>query len=161
MPDDEIRKIEAILGAISNITSEREEAPLVGVRCPKCGWTSFVKVETVYDAAVARLEDPGAESSTRDAGLTDREIIRRLAPPTRRSATIPTVALLVVLGGAAAYVYKRFGDLPGEISGIAVFVIVLMFFLTRTRALSDAYYDAARRWRRSYMCRKCGQLVES
>ena len=161
MPDDEIRKIEAILGAISNITSEREEAPLVGVRCPKCGWTSFAKVETVYDAAVARLEDPNAESSTRDAGLADREIVLRLAPPTRRSATIPTIVLAVALGGAAGYIYHRFGELPGELSGIAAFVIVLMFFLTRTRALSDAYYDAARSWRHRYMCRKCGQLVES
>ena len=161
MPDDEIRKIEAILGAISNITSEREEALLVGVRCPKCGWTSFAKVETVYDAAVARLEDPNAESSTRDAGLTDREIVLRLAPPTRRSATIPTIVLAVALGGAAGYIYHRFGELPGELSGIAAFVIVLMFFLTRTRALSDAYYDAARSWRHRYMCRKCGQLVES
>lgn len=161
MPDDEIRKIEAILGAISNITSEREEDPLVGVRCPKCGWTSFAKVEMVYDAAVARLDDPDAEASTRDTALADREIVRRLAPPTRRSATTPTVALLVVLGAAAGYIYHRFGDLPGELSGIAAFVIVLMFFLTRTRALSDAYYNAARSWRHRYMCRKCGQVVES
>jgi len=161
MPDDEIRKLEAILGAISNITSEREQAPLVGVRCPKCGWTSFAKVETVYDAAVERLETPGAAPSSRDTALTDREIIRRLAPPTRRSATIPTVILAVVLGAAAVYVYNRFGDLAGELSGIAAFVIVLVFFLTRTRALSDAYYDAARSWRHRYMCRKCGELVES
>lgn len=161
MPDDEIRKIEAILGAISNITSEHDEAPLVGVRCPKCGWTSFAKVETVYDAAVARLEDPHAEPSTRDTGLTDREIIRRFAPPTRRSATIPTVILAVVLGAGAVFVYNRFGDLPGQLSAIAAFVIVLIFFLTRTRALSDAYYDAARSWRHRYMCRKCGELVES
>src|SRR6185312_14344430 len=136
MPDDEIRKIEAILGAISNITSEREEAPLVGVRCPKCGWTSFAKVETVYDGAVERLENPGAESSTRDAGLTDREIIRRFSPPRRRSATVPTILLAIVLGGAAVYIYNRFGDLPGQLSGIAAFVIVLMFFVTRTRKLS-------------------------
>ena len=160
MADDEIRKIEAILGAISNITSEHDEAPLVGVRCPSCGWTSFVKVETLYDAAVARLEDPRAESAARDAGLTDEEIVRRLAPPRRRSATIATIAVAVVLTAAAVYVYHRFGDTPGQSAGIAAFVIVLMFFMTRTRGLSDAYYDAARSWRRRYACRKCGQIVE-
>lgn len=160
MADDELRKIEAILGAISNITSERDEAPLVGVRCPNCGWTSFVKVETLYDAAATRLEDPRAEPSTRDGGLTDQEIVSRLAPPTRRSATIPTVVLAIVLTAAAVYIYRRFGDVPGQVAGIAAFVSVLMFFMTRTRALSDAYYDAARSWRRRYACRKCGQIVE-
>jgi DNA-directed RNA polymerase subunit RPC12/RpoP len=162
MADDEIRKLEAVLGAISNITSERDESALVGVRCPKCGWTGFAKVETLHDAAVARLED-GADgaSAVREGGLSDRELVRRLAPPRRKSATTPTVILAVLLGAAAVYVYRRFGELPAEFAGIAAFVLVLMFFLTRTRATGDTYYTAMRSWRRQYACRKCGQVVET
>jgi hypothetical protein len=162
MPDDNLRNIEAMLGAIANITSGREEdGTLIGTRCPKCEWTGFAKVESVYDAAMSRINwDKSDPNAKYEGGLTDEQIARRLAPPVRRSPLNATIPLAIVLAVGAVYAWKRYGDVVGEAAAIAAVVITVMFLLTRARKLSDGYYAGRARWRKLYMCRKCGQLID-
>ncbi len=39
-------------------------------------------------------------------------------------------------------------------------MLSVVFLLTRARALSDGYYNARARWRKLFMCEKCGQLID-
>jgi hypothetical protein len=162
MADDELGNFERVLGAFANIVPDREEPVLTGVRCPKCDWTGFVRAEAAYDAAASRVvhgrSDPTAKY---DGGLTDEEIIKRLAPPTRRSPIPSTLVAAAVLAGAAYYVNRRFGSNPGFVATLVAVVLGVVFLLTRARALSDGYYNGRARWRKLFMCRKCGQLVDS
>jgi hypothetical protein len=159
---DELRNFEAMLGAFADIVPDREEPVLSGVRCPKCDWTGFARVEAVYDAAVSRVvherNDPAAK---RDGGFTDEEIIDRFAPPRRRSPVVPTIIFAALLGGGAYYVNQRYGSNAGFAAGLATAVLTVVFLLTRARALSDGYYTAKARWRKQFICRKCGQVVDS
>jgi len=163
MSNDPLHNLQVMLGAISNITTGQEEdGTLVGARCPKCGWTGFAKVEAVYDGAVHRVNwDKSDPTVKHEGGLTDEQIIDRLAPPVRRSPFAATIGLGIVLGGASAYIWKRYGVLIGEAAAIATVVILATFLLTRARKLSDAYYNGRARWRKLYLCRNCAQLVDS
>lgn len=156
--DDPLTKFEAVLGAISKITSEDDT--LVGARCPSCGASDFVAVSDLYAQAVGRIEEHGAPTSEpRDGGLTDAKIVARFSPPRRGSAVTRTALIGVPLMVAAGYVYHRFGSIPGQFAFMVAFIVALTVFMTRLRALGDDYYARRRQWRKLHLCRKCGQVV--
>lgn len=162
MADDPLERFEAVLGAISRMTSDEEQAnQLEDVKCPKCDASSFVKVSDVYDEAVRRLDYGTATEEARAdlGGFSDRRIIEDLGPPRRRSAVAFTIAFALPLLAGAFYVYRRFGDIPGQGALIAALVATAVFFMTRVRKLSDQYYDRRNRYNKTFLCRRCGQRV--
>ena len=156
MADDDSKWLEGVLGAASG-----EEAPpdMTNARCPKCGAQEFARISELYPEARYRIEDGESSDANRIGGMTDAEIVREFAPPTRGSAIVATVFVLVPLAAAVLYVYKKYGDNLGQIAAVAGIVITVAVFLTRVRAYSDKYYHARTRWNRMYMCRNCGQRV--
>jgi hypothetical protein len=165
MADDEIQRIEAVFGALSKIAAGESEAPDAGLqdaRCPKCGKSDFVRVSDLYSEVVARLQEDAADAdAVRIAGLTDRQLVARLAPPQRRSAAFRVAMVAIPLGAIAAFAYLRLGDVIGQLAiGLAI-VVTIVVLMTTLRRVSDEYYDRKARWNRLYMCRSCGQLVSS
>lgn len=163
MADDEIEKIEKVFGALSRM-SLGDEAPdaMADARCPKCGASNFVNVPDLYDAAAIRRENPDDDAGAiREGGLTDAEILSRFSPPTRRSAAGRAIATAVPLGAIVFFVVRRYGSLVGELAGFGAAIIVIMVLMTGMRRFSDEYYTRRARWRKTYMCRECGQLVAS
>lgn len=158
---DELRQFEAVLGAISNITSESSgDDAIAGARCPKCNASDFVKASDLYDAARARLEEPDFHPDVlRGITMTDAELVDRFAPPRRGSVMARAIGAAVPLGAIGGYVYYRFGSGWGEAALIAAGVMTVIIGLTSARRLSDRYYDQRARWRKLYMCRRCGQRV--
>jgi hypothetical protein len=119
-------------------------------------------VSELYDDAVRRLGEPGADADVdREGGRTDRQIVETLSPPRRRSARGTVIAVAVPLALTAAYLYRRFGDTVGQGSIVVAVVVTLIVFLTTLRRLSDQYYARRHEWSRLFMCRRCGQLVRS
>lgn len=162
MADDELGNFERMLGAFANIMPDREEPVLTGVRCPKCDGTNFAHGETAYDEAASRLANGKSDPAAKPVGgLTDEQIIRRLTPPRRRSPITPTLIVAALLGGGAFYVNQRFGKDAGFLAAIAAVVLTIVFLLTRARALSDGYYAERARYKKLFICRSCGQIVES
>lgn len=163
MADDEFDKIEKVFGALSKM-SLGDDAPdaMTDARCPKCGASNFVNVPDLFDAAVIRRESPGDDAgSVREGGLTDAEILSRFSPPTRRSAAGRAIAAAIPLGVVVFFVLQRYGSLIGELAGFGAAIIVIMVLMTGMRRFSDEYYARRARWRKTYMCRDCGQLVAS
>lgn len=160
MPEG-FREFEAVLGALSKMSSdEPPNDDLIGARCPKCDASDFVKITDLFDEARARLEEPtDAPDTPRAGGLTDAQIVARFAPPQRRSATTRIAISAVVLGIAAFLVYRRFGEIPGELAAAGAVVVLAPIALTSIRKFSDDFYNRRRRWRQLYMCRKCAQLI--
>jgi hypothetical protein len=156
MADDDSKWLEGVLGAASG-----EAAPpdMANARCPKCGAQEFVRISELYPESLYRIEDGESSDEKRAGGMTDAQIVREFAPPTRGSAIATTAIVAVPLGAAAFYIYKRYGSNLGQIAAVAAIVIVFAVLLTRVRAYSDKYYHARTRWNRLYMCRKCGQRV--
>jgi hypothetical protein len=156
MADDDSKWLEGVLGAASG-----EEPPpdMSDARCPKCRAQEFAKVSELYTESIIRIEEGEPSDVKRVGGLTDAQIVRELAPPTRGSAVIATVIVAVPLGAAAYYIYRKYGDNLGQIAAVAAIVITVAVFLTRVRAYSDKHYHARTRWNRMYMCRNCGQRV--
>jgi hypothetical protein len=162
MADDELGNFERVLGAFANIMPDREEPVLTGVRCPKCDATNFAHAEGVYDAAASRLANGRSDPAAKPVGgLADEEIVRRLAPPRRRSPIAGALIVAALLGGGAFYVNQRFGKDAGFLAAIAAVVLTIVFLLTRARALSDGYYAERARYKKLFICRNCGQLVDS
>jgi hypothetical protein len=162
MADDELERFEAMLGALSSGLSGGGDDGLTGARCPKCEASSFARVSELYDDAVRRLGEPGADADVdREGGRTDRQIVETLSPPRRRSARGTVIAVAVPLALTAAYLYRRFGDTVGQGSIVVAVVVTLIVFLTTLRRLSDQYYARRHEWSRLFMCRRCGQLVRS
>jgi hypothetical protein len=158
--DDGLERFEAVLGAISKITSGEEG--LVGARCPKCNASSFDKVSDLYADACGRLEEQNSAAGVVHAGgLTDRQIVENFSPPGRKSALGRAIAVGAPLSAVAFYLYRRFGATVGQISVAAALIATAITLLTSLRRLSDEYYDRRRRWNSLYMCRKCGQVVAS
>ena len=60
--DDPLTKFEAVLGAISKITSEDDT--LVGARCPSCGASDFVAVSDLYAPANGTVTEINSELAT-------------------------------------------------------------------------------------------------
>lgn len=159
--DRDLERLEAALGAVAKITGD-VDADLIDARCPKCNASDFVNVPDLYSDAVGRLEEhPDSGDIVRVGGLTDLQIVGKLRPPRRKSVVGIVVAVAVPLGAGAFYLYRRFGDTPGQFAILVACVVVVMVFLTSIRRLSDQYYRGRRRWRSLFMCRKCGQLVAS
>jgi hypothetical protein len=162
MADDRLRQVEAVLGAVSKITSGDEGNELFDARCPKCNASDFAHLPDVYIDARGRLEDnPDQANVPREGGLTDAQIVEKFAPPQRKSAVVPTVAVGVVVGGAAFYLYRRLGENAGLFAGIAAGIATIIVLLTSLRRTSDDYYARRKQWRSRYMCRRCGQVVEA
>ena len=161
MPDDEIRKIEAVMGAFAKITAGDEpETGLGDARCPRCGKANFAPASSLYYEVVARLEErPEDGDVPRLAGLSDRELASRLAPPRRASAAPRVLLVALPLAGIAAFVYVRVGQAIAQFVIAAAIVITLVVLMTTIRRLSDEYYDRRTRWNHLFICRECGQLV--
>jgi len=158
MTDDGLAWFENVLGKASN----DEQADMSDARCPKCNARDFIKIADLYVESLGRQEE-GAEPSepAREGGLTDAQIIKKFAPPRQKSAVVVALAVAVPLAAAAYYVYRRFGEIPGQTSFVVVGVVTIVVLMTKARSLSDKYYHQRRRWNRMFMCRKCGQLVAS
>lgn len=163
MADDEIQRIEAVFGALSRIAAgEESDTGLHDARCPRCGKSDFARAGDLYSEAVARLEEePSAADVARIAGLSDRQLVARLSPPQRKSPAFAVAIVAIPLGGVAAFVYARFGEVMGQIAiGVAIIVTVVVL-MTTLRRTSDDYYDRRSQWNRLFICRNCGQLVAS
>jgi len=158
--DDGLERFEAILGAISKITSGDEG--LVEARCPKCNASSFAKVSDLYEGACARLaEHEAAAGVVRDSGMTDLQIVEKFRPPRRRSVLGRAIAVAVPLSAVAFYLNQRFGATVGQISAAVALIATVIVVMTSLRRFSDQYYSRRHRWNSLYMCRQCGQLVAS
>jgi hypothetical protein len=161
MSADGLDRVQAVFNAVAKITSGDEEGSLSDARCPKCKASSFVDLPDLYTDAASRLEEhPDQANVAREGGLSDAQIVAGFAPPQRKSALFPTLAVGVPLGAAAAYVYQRFGPNIGMFAALAAGVVTVVVLLTSLRRVSDDYYKRRRQWRSRYMCRRCGQLVE-
>lgn len=160
MPDG-FREFEAVLGALSKMTSDEPRADdLLDAKCPKCESASFIKITDLYDEAQFRAEDsPDTINTPRDGGVTDAQAIARFAPPQRRSPTIRIVIAAVILGAIVFAVFHFFGDFVAQLAGAGAVVLLVGISLTAMRKASDDFYDRRARWRKLYMCRKCGQLI--
>jgi hypothetical protein len=159
MAEDELRQFEAVLGAISKMTSDTDVGDLVDAKCPKCGASDFVSVVDLYDIAALRAENGEPSNVPREGGLTDEQIMRKFAPPQKKAIAPRVAAVTVPLLAAGGWIYHRYGDNAGELALIAAGVLIIGFALTSARKLSGDYYDRRARWRKTYLCRQCGQLV--
>jgi hypothetical protein len=160
MPDG-FREFEAVLGALSKMTSEEtHDEYLLDARCPKCESSSFIKITDLYDQACVRADEfPEAADVPRDGGVSDAEAIARFAPPQRRSPSVRIAIAAAVLVAIVYLVYRQFGDVAAQLAGAGAAVILVGVMLTTMRKFSDDFYDRRARWRKLYMCRKCGQLI--
>jgi hypothetical protein len=160
MPDG-FREFEAVLGALSKMTSDEPRADdLVDAKCPKCESSSFIKITDLYDEARYRAEDsPETINTPRDGGVTDAQAIARFAPPQRRSPTLRIAIAVVILGAIVFLVFRQFGADAAQFAGAGAVVLLAGVTLTTMRKTSDEFYDRRARWRKLYMCRKCGQLI--
>lgn len=161
MADGGIERVEAMFGAISKIAAGEESTDLLDARCPKCKASNFVRVSDLFYEAVGRLEGQPETGGVRVGGMTDTQIVQKFRAPRRKSAVPLVVAVAIPLGGAAYFLYRRYGDNIGQISIMVASVATLIVFLTSVRRLSDRYYHERRRWNSLFMCRECGQLVSS
>ena len=163
MADEEIRRIEAVFGAISRIAGgEEPESELRDARCPNCGKSDFARLSDIYSEAVGRLqEDPAGAAVARIAGLSDAQIVEKFRPPERRSAALTVVLVAVPMGAVAAFRYKRFGEGVGQLAIGVAMVVTVIVLMTTLRRVSDDYYARRRRWNGLFMCRHCGQVVTS
>jgi DNA-directed RNA polymerase subunit RPC12/RpoP len=157
MSADGLENFEAILGALANMSEK--DTTLSDARCPKCNNTEFVKVQDLFYEAIRRAEDEGPNVAVGPNGMSAGDVIANHAPPRHRSATLRVVLVTIPVAVAAFFVYRRFGTTAGQFALVATIIIALFTFLTRTRRLSDEYYDQKGRWNKRYMCTKCGQLV--
>lgn len=157
MSDDRLEWIQAAVNAVSKVDADTHD--LVGARCPKCNWTAFVSVQDLYSESLGRLEDGAQSPDERAGGMTDAQIVARLAPPGRKSALRVALVVAIPLGAVAYYIFRRFGQNVGEPAFVVAFLVTLTVFMTWMRRYSDQYYDRRKRWRSLYMCRRCGQLV--
>ena len=156
MADDNSAWLENMLGAKSGA----DEPDIRDARCPKCGAADFVQISDLYSESVVRLEEGGEPSpAVRVGGMTDAQIVREFAPPTRKSAAVMTLIVAVPLAAAAYYANRRYGANVGQIAAVVAGVLTVVTFLTKMRAYSDEYYHDRRRWNHMFMCRKCGQRV--
>ena len=161
MAGDDLRRIEAIFNTVAKIASGEDESAIVDARCPKCKASEFTDLPDLYNNAVRRIEeDPAQADAVAEGGLTNMQMAASFAPPQKKSP-IPRVLLYAIpLGAIAAYVYQRFGPMPGQFAVMGAIVITVGVLLTNFRRVSDDFYARRRQWRHRYMCRKCGQLVE-
>jgi hypothetical protein len=160
MAEDKLRQFEAILGAVSKVTSDEVGGELVDARCPKCTASNFAQVSDLYVDALTRIdESPDQADAVREGGMTNAQMAAKFKPPTRKSPALRVIAVAIVTGAPAYYIYQRFGETPGQFAIIAAIVATVVALMTGLRKYSDQYYAARKRWRHLYMCRKCGQLV--
>jgi hypothetical protein len=158
---DELRQFEAVLGAIGKLPlGEDESGNLDGAKCPSCGWSGFAKISDVYHESSVRVHaEPENADVKREIGMSDNEIVRKFAPPKRKSV-VPTLAIaVVILGGVAYETYRRYGDNLGTIAILVAVVALATITLMTLRKNSDTYFYSRKRWNKLYRCRKCGQVI--
>lgn len=159
MPD-RIDQFEAVFGAIAKITSGDENLALGDARCPKCRASDFVQVVDVFYEAAGQIEaSPDAAGTVLVAGMTNEQIVKKLAPPARRLALITPILVAIPLALVAYAARRQFGTDAGVFTALGGGVITVGVLLTSLRKRSGEYYDARKLWRSLYLCRKCGQLV--
>lgn len=158
MAADQPNPIEAILGALRD--PDDTNPGLGDARCPNCHASDFVKASDLFAEAVRHIETTGDASSMGPGGSTYGALVDKVRPPRRRSAAVRAIVVAIPLALACVWVFRRFGSLAGQGAGMAAAVITVIAALTRTRQLSDDYYERRQRWDRLYMCRQCGQLVK-
>jgi hypothetical protein len=95
------------------------------------------------------------------AGMTNAYIVKKFAPPERRSPLITPILVAIPLGIIALVLRSRVSADAGLFTAVGAGVIVLGVLMTSVRKRSDEYYKARKLWQSLYMCRKCGQLVAS
>lgn len=157
-----IDQFEAVFGAIARITSGDEDPALADAQCPKCRASDFVQVADVFYEAVGQIEaSPDAAGTVLVAGMTNEQIVKKFAPPGRRSPLITPILVAIPLAALALWIRGRFGADPGLYTAVGGAVIVLGVLMTSLRKSSDQHYAARQFWRKLYLCRKCGQLVAS
>jgi hypothetical protein len=158
--EEKLRQFEAVLGAVSKITSDEVDGELVDARCPRCNWSSFAAAQDLYSDALGRVQDdPAAADVVREGNMTNAQMIEKFKPPQPKSPALRVLITAILTGVPAYYVYKYFGETPAQFAGIAAGIITIIVLMTSLRRFSGDYYDARKRWRHLYMCRKCGQLV--
>jgi len=159
MPNDDLARFEAVITAMGKMTTD-ENGELEDARCPSCNGSSFASIQDLYSESAGRIEeDPSQAEMKRTWDMSDADIVRKFKPPKQRSAMGLGLIMLVVLGVADFFVYRYFGDTPAKMGGIAAVIILTMVVLMSARRFSDTYYAQRRRWRKTYKCRKCGQLI--
>ena len=159
MPNDDLARFEAVITAMGKMTTD-ENGDLEDARCPSCHGASFVSIQDLYIESVGRVEeDPSQAEVKRAWDLSDADIIRKFKPPKHQSVMGLGAIMLVVLGIADYFVYRYFGDTAAKMGGIAAVIILTMVVLMSARRFSDTYYAQRRRWRKTYKCRQCGQLI--
>ena len=159
MPN-KIDQFEAVFGAIARISSGDENPALADALCPKCRASDFAQVlELFYEAAGQIEASPAAADTVLVAGMTNEQIVKKFAPPERRSPLITPLLVSIPLGLIALWVRSRFGNDAGLFTAVGGGVIVIGVLMTSFRKRSDEHYKASKVWRSLYMCRKCGQLV--
>jgi len=159
---NKIDQFEAVFGAIAKIASGDEDPALADARCPKCRASDFVQVVDLFYEAAGQIEaSPDAAGTVLVAGMTNEQIVKKFAPPARRSPLITPILVAIPFALIALWVRSRFGSDPGLFTAVGGGVVVLGVLLTSLRKSSDQYYAERQLWRKLYMCRKCGQLVAS
>src|SRR5215468_2428582 len=117
MPD-RIDQFEAVFGAIAKLTSG-DEPGLGDARCPKCRASDFAQLADVFYEAAGQIEaSPEAADTVLVAGMTNERIVRRFAPPERRSALITPILVAIPLGLIALVVRNRFGTDAGLFTAV-------------------------------------------
>jgi hypothetical protein len=160
MADDKLRQFEAILGAVSKVTSDEVGGELIDARCPQCKASDFAQVSDLYVDALNRIDEaPDQADAVREGGMTNAQMVAKFKPPTRKSPALRVIIVAILTGAPAFYINQRFGETPGQFAYIGAAVASVIALLTGLRKYSDQYYAARKRWRHLYMCRKCGQLV--
>jgi hypothetical protein len=158
--DDQLRRYEALFGAISKIKPDTADPDMLDARCPRCRASSFVSVADLYMDTAANIQASSQSTANpRVAGLTDEQILTKFRPPRRRSPAPTVMVLALLLAVIDYYLYTRFGDTIGQFAIIVAIVIVVAVSLTTIRKASDEFYRDRKRWRSLFVCRECGQLV--
>jgi energy-converting hydrogenase Eha subunit E len=163
MTPDGLDGFESILGAFSGLSKRNDdgETSLADARCPTCKASDFIAASDLYLDAIRRVEISGTASTPGPGGMTDREILGRFSPPTRRSPIVRALLVALPLAAGSFLIFRHFGTNAGELAAMASIVVVSAVLLTTARRLSDQYYERRGLWNRLYVCRQCGQPVRT
>src|SRR3954468_10722643 len=130
MAEDKLRQFEAILGAVSKVTSDEVGGELVDARCPKCNASDFAQVSDLYVDALTRIEEsPDQANAVREGRMTNEQMVRKFKPPQRRSPTLRVLLFAIPLGIGAYYVMRRFGETPGQFAFIGAGIVTVIVLL--------------------------------
>ena len=150
------------------------------MRCPACGSDQTRKCSVVYEEGTQSgtiSVTPGGGSPLHAEQFTSSAIAKRCRPPIAPDAGgfVADIVISVVLTGLWAAIVVRRAQVAGsEVSPAllleAVAVAVVLWFVLHNwvrpplwrwrkgKRLLAAYQDALERWRRSWICVRCGEI---